>query len=199
MAQPRMSDSEATAARALERPTTPADESRLSALVVTYFAFVWRMLRRLGVSDGDADDAAQQVFMIAARKLASIEADRERAFLFGTTVRVAAGARRKRNRRREIVDESALEQLADPNPAPDELLQLQRARQLLDSILDAMQPELVAVFVLFEVERMTTSDIAQLLDLPPGTVASRLRRARADFEIRLKRLRARSDHQGGAA
>jgi len=199
MAQLRMSHSEASAARTPWRSAAPADEARLSDLVLTHWAFVWRMLRRLGIGSGDADDAAQQVFLIASRKLSSIEAGRERSFLFGTTVRVAAGARRKREHRREVPDEDVLKDLADPNPAPDELLQLRRARELLDAILDAMQTELVAVFVLFEVERMTTSEIADLLDLPSGTVASRLRRARAEFEMRLTRIRARSRPQGGAA
>jgi RNA polymerase sigma-70 factor (ECF subfamily) len=70
------------------------------------------------------------------------------------------------------------------------LLQQGRARALLDEILEAMPTELRAPFVLFELEEMTMSEIAQTLEIPPGTVASRLRRAREIFQEQSRRLRA---------
>jgi RNA polymerase sigma-70 factor (ECF subfamily) len=54
------------------------------------------------VPSDDVDDCAQQVFWVAARKLDDIEGDSERAFLFGTAMRVASDARRSRTRRREV-------------------------------------------------------------------------------------------------
>ena len=65
-----------------------------------------------------------------------------------------------------------------------------RARVLLDAILNAMPEELRTVFVLFELEQLGTPQIAELLGLPRGTVASRMRRAREDFEARVQRLEA---------
>ncbi len=69
---------------------------RFRALVDRHFEFVWRSVRRLGVPPGDADDAAQEVFVVAARKLDALEPERERSFLFGTAVRVASTRRRTR-------------------------------------------------------------------------------------------------------
>jgi len=62
----------------------------LSALVLDNTDFVFRSLRRAGLDVGTAEDGAQQVFLIAARKLDRIEAGKERAFLYATAVNVAA-------------------------------------------------------------------------------------------------------------
>jgi RNA polymerase sigma-70 factor (ECF subfamily) len=61
-----------------------------------------------------------------------------------------------------------------------------------------MPSELRAVFTLYEIEEMTMIEIAQVLDLPQGTVASRLRRAREQFEARVDRLQAQMRKTGGA-
>jgi RNA polymerase sigma-70 factor (ECF subfamily) len=156
------------------------DGKRLRALVEAHYDFVWRSLRRLGVPEGDVDDAAQKVFLTASRKLASIRRGAERSFLFQTAYRVASDSRRTLRRRREVPEVEDRETL-DEGPSGEELLDLRRARQQLDEILDSMPLDLRAVFVLFELDEMTTAAIAELLELPAGTVASRLRRARLEF------------------
>ena len=161
------------------------------------FQFIWRSLRRLGVRPNHAvDDAVQQVFEIAAKKRRQIEAGRERAFLFKTALLVAADHRRKRARCREINDDDALLTAVGSTLPPDELLEQQRSRALLDVVLDELPVELRTVFVLFELERLSTADIARLLELPTGTVASRLRRAREAFHLSSQRLRARMARGG---
>lgn len=165
---------------------------RLRALVVEHFDFVWRSLRRLGLREGDVDDAAQRVFLITSEKLADVTPGNERSFLFGVTLRVASHVRRGYGRRREAEPEE-LDLLRDSAPSPEETLDDRRARGIADALLDEMPIELRSVFVLFEVEEMTMAQIAELLGLPPGTVASRLRRAREDFQTRLRRLRAQSN------
>jgi RNA polymerase sigma-70 factor, ECF subfamily len=170
-----------------------ATQARLRGMVDEHFDTVWRALRRLGVPAGEVDDCAQQVFVIAMRKLASIVEGRERAFLLGTAVNVASHARRSLRRRREVpeLDEEAQE-TPDRSLRPDEVIEQKRMRAMLDEVLAAMPEELRAVLVLFELEELTMAEIALALGLPAGTVASRLRRAREEFA----RLSARIVAQG---
>jgi RNA polymerase sigma-70 factor, ECF subfamily len=179
-----------------EEPESRDSRQRLGMLVREHFAFVWRVLRRLGLSESDADDAAQQVFMSASRRLADIGAGSERGFLFSTAVNIAAHAHRSQKRWQEMPD-SEIDDRRDSVPGAEELIDRRRARELLDEILRAMPMELRLVFVLFEVEQLTMAEIARMIDMPPGTVASRLRRAREDFAARVKRVEAKLGFPGG--
>ncbi len=173
--------------------------ARLRVLFEAHFDFVWRSVRRLGVDAGAADDAAQEVFVVASRRLDDIEPGKERAFLFGTAMRVAADARRARARKPAVADPDAVDRAPDESASMDDIADRARARALLDAILDEMELELRAVFVLYELEEMTMAEIASCLELAPGTVASRLRRARDDWQARVARHRARAARGGGAS
>lgn len=174
------------------RPTKVVSEAeRFRALVDEHFEFVWRSVRRLGVPMADADDAAQEVFVVAARKLGSIEADREKAFLFGTAVRVASTRRRTRRRHPEDPAETLDARVLDGDASPEERVELGQARALLQGILDGMSDDQRTVFVLAELEETSVREIAVLLALPLGTVSSRLRAARESFATEVKRLSAR--------
>jgi RNA polymerase sigma-70 factor, ECF subfamily len=161
------------------------DAARLSILVGSYFDFAWRCLRRLGVAEADVDDAAQQLFMVVARRLHSIEPDRERSFVFGSAVRIAAAYRRTQRRQVETHTCDGDTAGVDPMPSPEELLDLKRARAMLDFILDRLPIELRATLILAEGEGMTRREIAELLEIAEGTAGSRLRRARAAFDAEL--------------
>jgi RNA polymerase sigma-70 factor, ECF subfamily len=172
--------------------------TRIRAMVDAYFHVVWRSLRRLGVEPGAVDDAAQQVFLVATRKLDGIEPDGERAYLLGIAVRVASDARRARRRRREVPDTEDLAAEQETSvPSAEELVDQKRARVLLDQVLATMPEELRDVFVLFEVEGIGVAQIATSLGIPVGTVGSRIRRARELFHKRVGAL-ARSTGSGGA-
>lgn len=163
-----------------ERAPAVERAARMRALVERYYDFVWRSLRRLGITDADAEDAAQEVFVSLSGRLDDVEVGSERGFLYRTALNHAAHARRTRLRRREVSEE-LLSDCAAVAPGPDELLAGARAKQLFYQVLGALDLELRAVFVLYELEQMTMAEIASVLELPPGTVASRLRRARAAF------------------
>jgi RNA polymerase sigma-70 factor (ECF subfamily) len=177
-----------------------ASAARFRELVDAHYEFIWRSLRRLGVAQGDADDAAQQVFVTAARKLTAIRLGSERSFLFQTALRVAADNRRTRLRRREVAASDVPENDEESDaPSPEDAIDLRRARMWLDAILDEMSLDLRAAFVLFELDQMTMAEISVLLDLPPGTVASRLRRARHQFREKVARMAESLKAKGGAA
>jgi RNA polymerase sigma-70 factor (ECF subfamily) len=169
---------------AVERATPGTFE----ALVRAEFRYVWRLLRRLGLAEADADDAAQQVFMVASSRFADMVAGRERAFLYGTALNVAGKWRRaaRRERGADATDES----LVDSSEPADELVDRRRARETLDEILVLMPLELRAVLVLYEIEGQTAAEIAEITGVARGTVASRLRRAREEFSEHVKRISA---------
>jgi RNA polymerase sigma-70 factor (ECF subfamily) len=169
--------------------------TRLVSLFSEHVDFVARTLRRLGVDAADVEDQVQEVFLIANAKLADLEIGKERSFLFGVAVRIASNKRRTQRRAREHVEGGPstesfpLEARPSNAPAPEEIVDQRRARELLDDILTTMPIELRTVFVLFELEGMTTPEMATLLDVPLGTAASRLRRAREHFEEHVERAR----------
>jgi RNA polymerase sigma-70 factor, ECF subfamily len=155
---------------------------RLRQMVDLHWSSLGRALRNFGVADADLDDALQQAYVVAATKVDAIELGKERAFLLGTCVHVAARLRRAKGRAREIADYDLDAIASDAVPA-DVQLDAERAREDLARILDALGPELREVFVLYEIEELTMAVIASALDVPPGTVASRLRRAREEFRV----------------
>jgi RNA polymerase sigma-70 factor (ECF subfamily) len=168
-----------------------AAKERVAQAAAREFEFVWRLLRRFGVRpDATVDDAVQRVFEIAARKAESIAVGNERAFLFKTAVLVAAEERRRLQRSRARTAEGAEHELESPDPDPEAALELRRNRQRLDDVLDTLPEKLRSVFVLYEFEGLTGIEIAGLLGVPEGTVASRLRRARERFFTAARRLRA---------
>jgi RNA polymerase sigma-70 factor (ECF subfamily) len=162
---------------------------RLREIFSDHFAFVWRVLRRLGLQAADADDAAQSVFIIAAQKRELIEAGKERGFLSAVALRVVLDVRKKTRRRREEL--SGAVEMLPMAPTQEQRLEDQEARKILDDILEGMPLDLRAVFVLFELEQLSAPEIAVALDIPVGTVASRLRRARESFERAVQRFRLR--------
>lgn len=174
--------------------TETASHARLSRVLREQYDFVWRSLRRLGVPASDAEDVTQETFMTLSRRLGDVTPGSERAFLYRTAVNHAAHAHRSRARRRET-PEAELDEAPSSARTPEDLLAGARARALCHELLDELNLDQRAVFVLFELEEMTMAEIAQVLELPMGTVASRLRRGRETFSARLKE---RMKGSGGA-
>jgi RNA polymerase sigma-70 factor (ECF subfamily) len=180
--------------------TTPTVEAsaRLRAMVEAHLDFVWRAARRLGVPEADLDDVTQKVFWQASQRLGDIPAEGERGYLFRITMGLAANARRSLQRRREVdLDALPLASHTDPSMGPDEALDRRSAQAIALAILDGMPDELRAIFILFEIEELSTPEISIMMDIPVGTVASRLRRAREYAAEQLKRLEARRSFAGG--
>jgi RNA polymerase sigma-70 factor, ECF subfamily len=167
------------ASRASGLGVSAQDEARLRKAFVQHYAGVWRFLRRLGVSSDRVDDAAQHAFLVALEALPRIVPGCERAFLYSTAVRIAHGQRRRTEREIATVDVGLG---PSPLPSPDALTDQKRAREMLDRLLEQIELDARAVFVLFEIEGFTVPEIADLLKIPLGTAASRLRRSREQFQ-----------------
>jgi RNA polymerase sigma-70 factor (ECF subfamily) len=174
-----------------EAAAPPDEPERCArALVSEHFDFIWRVMRRLGVPESEAEDAAQQVFIVATARLSEIRPGAERSFLYGTALRVAGTIRRGLQRRRRWFTSEPAD-CVSPERAPDEQVERQRQLALLDEVLSELAPELREVFVLCEIEELSASEVAGIARIPVGTVASRLRRARRSFHDKIQQLTAR--------
>lgn len=182
------------AAGADRRAKAPAEpgETRLRRVLDAQLDLAARTLRTYGVSEADVDDGIQHVCLVLADKIDRIEPGAERAFVFRTAQRIASRLRRTLTRRREV-PEPQTDKRQDPL-SPELIANERQAMDALARVLDSLDEERRDVFVLYEVEEMTMAAIARMLELPPGTVASRLRRARERFQELARRFR---DEQGG--
>ena len=171
-------------------------EERVRGIVRDHYAFLWRSLRRLGVAEASVEDAAQQVLLVVAKRICDITVGSEKSFVFGVALRIARSMRGAEDPR-EVRDDDLLASLPADAKDPEEDLDDRRARELLDRMLGSLPLDLRTVFVLYELEEMTMAEIASALDLPNGTVASRLRRAREAFDALSRRVQARRARSGG--
>jgi len=163
---------------------------QVHALVTQYMDFVWRSLRRLGVADADCDDGCQRVWVVVAQKANVIVPEKVRSYIFSVVLRVASEMRRSHQRRQHVELD---EELLDEAPLDAEgLLEKQRGRQVLDRLLMSLSWDLRTVFVMFEIEGMSSPEIAQALGVSRGTAASRLRLAREAFARGLQRYQAQT-------
>ncbi|HWA74230.1 MAG TPA: RNA polymerase sigma factor [Polyangiaceae bacterium] len=162
----------------------------------TEFEFVWRTLRRLGVPEADLPDVVQEVFLVVHRRLSDFEGrSKVTTWLFRIAMGVARDRRRKAHVRRELLDPNVFDSVADPAPDATQELERRDDLALFDSALDGLDLDQRAVFALFELEGMSGQDIATTLQIPLGTVYSRLRLARIAFRSNLKRHAARAQWQ----
>jgi len=149
-------------------------------MVDEHIDFVARTLRQGGVPRPDLDDEIQRTFMVVTGRIDDLHVGAERSFLFQVAHNVASHARRRLARRREILDDNPPERI-ETLATPEFLTDRKRLRTMLDDMIGSLQEPLRAVFTLFGFEGMNLTEISQVLDLPRGTVASRLRRARAQL------------------
>lgn len=159
-------------------------EVAFRAIYEAHASFVWRNLRRLGVSERDVEDKVQEVFVVAHRRWADF-ADRghgPRAWLFQISLRVAADARRHHRRHPIDPDGGAAEERQSIEPPQAEAIAQRQSLELLDRALATIDIERRAVLVLHEIEQMTAPEISRTLEIPLNTVYSRLRAARMLLE-----------------
>lgn len=170
-------------------------------LYEAHFSFVWRSARRLGAPEASLDDVVQEVFMVVHRRFATFEGRSSlKTWLFGITLRVVRDHRRagKKHPAPAPVDPDAVtgasaEATMGTVPGPAEAAERGEAVRVLHQVLDVMDDERRAIFVMAELEQIPVVEIAQTLGLGINSAYSRLRAAREDFEAAVQRHRARDE------
>jgi RNA polymerase sigma-70 factor (ECF subfamily) len=160
-------------------------------LYEAHVGFVYRVLRRFGVPAADLADALQEVFVVVYRRWPEFEGRSQvTTWLYRIALRTARDRRRRAHVRREVLQPGALQVAASASAPADECLQQQRDLALLDEALESLSSKQRDVFTLFELEELSGEQIAEVLQIPLGTVYSRLRLARAAFNKAVRRRAA---------
>ena len=160
-------------------------------LIEPHQDFVFRVALSVLGSREEAEEAAQDAFVRAYRGLGSFSSQVPfQAWLYRIAVRTALNARRRRRRR-------LLERLTPPSwfgslasartDAPDVEVAKRDVRIRLRATIDRLPRKLHEVVVLTYLDELACGEIAEILDIPEGTVKSRLHRAREKLQKEIKR------------
>lgn len=168
------------------------DNTALDTLLRRHYDRIFAVCRRLTGNDADALDAAQETCITIARRLERFEGRSS----FGTwAYRVATNTAldelRRRRRRPEPVDDPSDLGPVPPATPHDQTL---ADRLAIDDALAALGPDFRAAVVLRDHLGLDYAEIANVLEVPVGTVRSRIARGRAALA---DRLRPRSDDPDG--
>lgn len=146
---------------------------------------LYRLAVSLGCRSHDAEDALQETLAAAFRQAGSFRAQASvRTWLAQILVRQVAGQFRRGRRHLSLrLDESEVDR---PTPAGQSPSAGQDARLDVQAALEELPPDQRQALVLREMERMSYAEIAQVLQVPQGTVESRLHRARRRLAELLK-------------
>jgi RNA polymerase sigma-70 factor, ECF subfamily len=160
------------------------------------FKFIWRAARRLGIDTADIDDIVQEVFVVAHRRLPEFEGRAQlKTWLYRIlvgTVRHHFRSQRRKPGHRPAHSPEDLETLCDHrHRGPAEALERADAVRILDGILARFDADKREVFVLAEIEQLSSVEIAEVLGVNLNTIYSRLRAARQEFGLALARFQTR--------
>jgi RNA polymerase sigma-70 factor (ECF subfamily) len=151
-------------------------EDLFQQLIVPELAGGYNVARWLLGSAADAEDAMQEASLRAFRALGSVHARNARAWFLQIVRNCSYTILRKRGAR--LLEDSEEVDIADPQGDPAS--QLSRAIGLaeLRRAIEALPPEFREAVVLRELEELSYKEIAEICEIPEGTVMSRLSRAR---------------------
>ena len=160
-------------------------------LVLRYQDRLFHAMSHVAGSVEDAHDIVQDAFTQAFVKLESFRgASAFYTWLYRIAFNVAA-SRRRRARPTASTDRNQAdrgEQVVDPREAPHERLEQQERAERVHAALNTLPDEYRQVMVLREMDGCSYEVIAEILDLPVGTVRSRLHRARTQMRELLKEV-----------
>src|ERR1022692_2854024 len=144
---------------------------------------VIRWIRALGGPEADRDDIAQEVFLVASRRLHAFDGSHPAAWLYRITQRQVRDFRRriwiKSIFTREHTD--AVDGLPDDASGPAGALEHKQSQHILLALLSKMNVDRRAAFVLFEIDGLSGEEIARIQAVPVNTVWRRLHVARKEL------------------
>jgi RNA polymerase sigma-70 factor (ECF subfamily) len=175
--------SDAECVRRVQRGETETFEILVRRHEKTIFNLVYRML-------GDYDDAAetaQEVFLSAYRAIGQFRGDANfSTWLYRIALNHATTRRKSTSsRQRRLVPIDDTELVNDVEPGPAESFEKKEVRERVQLALNELEPEDAMVILLRDLQDIAYEDVARLLDIPVGTVKSRLHRARQALKARL--------------
>lgn len=151
--------------------------------------FIAGFVLRLGVAREEIDDVVQEVFLTAHKKGGYAPGPaRPTTWLAEIALRVVSTHRRTQRRRRVAPDETAIERAVATGTTPFEAAACAEALARVQSALEGIDVDRRAVFVLYEIEGESCDAIAHGLQIPLGTVYSRLHAARREFQKAYRRI-----------
>ena len=175
-----LSEAETPRERALVEQCLEGDDGAWRKLCRDHYPGVAATLRRLGVSDNEVEDAAQEVFIEVFRYLPTFRGEAQLStWLYRLCIHRAHRVR-SRARTRERLRRFLLLAPAQAAPEPPGLGEAQ-ARRKIERALSALSEKQRAVFVLYELENVPGKQIAEILRCPEATVWRRLHEARHSF------------------
>lgn len=148
------------------------------AFFLRHYGFVRRCTRRFGLRDEHADDAAQEVFLVAHRRQADFDLATPRPFLRGVAWRVCANFRRRQDVRDRRGTDVAVETVQGESASDQRVLDRERAR-VVRGCLGRLDPRRAEAFQLMVVEGMTAIDVAKTLGISTHAVYRHVRAAKA--------------------
>lgn len=158
-----------------------------------HFDFACRSLRLLGVDRDGLEDAAQDVFGIAARRLVEFEGTSSvKTWIFAIVQRVAANHRRTHRRKQAPLDPLTPEEAAGEGPNPESEAEAAQSAALIRAFSDSLDEGRRALLVLGLIEGVPLRELADLQGIPLQTAYSRVRALRRSLELHL--LEHEADH-----
>jgi RNA polymerase sigma-70 factor (ECF subfamily) len=173
-----------------DRVRTPEELQRFERVVMPHLGAGYNLARWLTRNDHDAEDVVQDAYLRALRSFDRYRGGDPRSWVL-TIVRNTCYTWLRQNRAAATLpaagEDSVAEIPSDPAAQPE--VQFLRAvdGQLLRAALEALSPEFREVVVLRELEGFSYKEIADIVDVPLGTVMSRLARARRQLQQSLLR------------
>jgi RNA polymerase sigma-70 factor (ECF subfamily) len=167
-----------------KQPSETRDEA-FSRIVREHARLMYRVAHSLLRHPQDAEDAVQDALLKLYRGNAWQTMQDERAFLARTVWRTAYDRLQSRTTQ---PDETAEKRLADTRPSPEEWVEDQAEQELLHALIDQLPPELRQPLLLSAIDELTSREIGLAMDLPEGTVRTRLMRARNELRRNFEAL-----------